>query len=121
MDLGREQRSGEGRTEDRADPRSEPGGEEDAPEQYTSNTPQDLSQQSVLLEMEDEDGDDQPLGADERLDRLSAEDNAEAVMDPDADPDDDPDPLITPPLYGQWHALTRRLLVDVRYFGRLSL
>ena len=30
--------------------------------------------------------------------------------DPDADPDDDPDPLITPPLYGQWHALTRRLL-----------
>lgn len=32
--------------------------------------------------------------------------------DPDADPDDDPDPLITPPLYGQWHALTRRLLVD---------
>ena len=32
--------------------------------------------------------------------------------DPDADPDDDPDPLITPPLYGQWHALTRRLLED---------
>ena len=25
---------------------------------------------------------------------------------------DDPDPLITPPLYGRWHALTSRLLVD---------
>jgi hypothetical protein len=25
---------------------------------------------------------------------------------------DDPDPLITPPLYGRWHALTNRLLVD---------
>jgi hypothetical protein len=25
---------------------------------------------------------------------------------------DDPDPLITPPLYGRWHALTQRLLVD---------
>lgn len=32
--------------------------------------------------------------------------------DPDADPDDDPDPMITPPLYGQWHALTKRLLVE---------
>jgi hypothetical protein len=26
--------------------------------------------------------------------------------------DDDPDPLITPPLYGRWHALTSRLLTD---------
>jgi hypothetical protein len=25
---------------------------------------------------------------------------------------DDPDPLITPPLYGRWHSLTQRLLVD---------
>jgi hypothetical protein len=25
---------------------------------------------------------------------------------------DDPDPLITPPLYGRWHAMTSRLLVD---------
>jgi hypothetical protein len=32
--------------------------------------------------------------------------------DPDADPNDDPDPLITAPLYGQWHALTKRLLKD---------
>lgn len=63
----------------------EEGGKEDAPEQYTSDTPQDLSQQSVLLEMEDEDGDDLPLGADTRLDRLSAEDNAEAVMSEIAD------------------------------------
>ena len=26
----------------------------------------------------------------------------------------DPDPLITPPLYGRWHALTQRLLTDAR-------
>jgi hypothetical protein len=26
--------------------------------------------------------------------------------------DDDPDPLVTPPLYGTWHALTKRLLAD---------
>jgi hypothetical protein len=26
--------------------------------------------------------------------------------------EDDPDPLITPPLYGRWHALQQRLLVD---------
>jgi hypothetical protein len=26
--------------------------------------------------------------------------------------EDDPDPLITPPLYGTWHALTKRVLVD---------
>ena len=26
--------------------------------------------------------------------------------------EDDPDPLITPPLYGTWHALTKRLLID---------
>src|SRR5262249_2908527 len=30
-----------------------------------------------------------------------------------ADVENDPDPLITPPLYGRWHALTRRLLVDI--------
>jgi hypothetical protein len=28
------------------------------------------------------------------------------------DPDDSDDPLITPPLYGRWHALTQRLLND---------
>jgi hypothetical protein len=26
--------------------------------------------------------------------------------------EDDPDPLITPPLYGTWHALTKRVLID---------
>lgn len=28
------------------------------------------------------------------------------------DDENDPDPLITPPLYGRWHALTQRLLLD---------
>ena len=30
-----------------------------------------------------------------------------------AEVENDPDPLITPPLYGGWHALTRRLLLDI--------
>jgi len=30
----------------------------------------------------------------------------------DIDSDDDPDPLVTPPLYGRWHSLTPRLLVE---------
>ena len=30
-----------------------------------------------------------------------------------AEVENDPDPLITPPLYGGWHSLTRRLLLDV--------
>src|SRR5215470_934658 len=30
-----------------------------------------------------------------------------------AEVDTDPDPLITPPLYGGWHAMTRRLLIDI--------
>ncbi|HEV8444754.1 MAG TPA: hypothetical protein VGQ27_14820 [Steroidobacteraceae bacterium] len=36
----------------------------------------------------------------------------DANADPELDPgiQDDPDPLITPPLYGRWHALTERLL-----------
>ena len=43
---------------------------------------------------------------------------AAAAGDANADPasttsvSDDPDPLITPPLYGRWHALTERLLTD---------
>jgi hypothetical protein len=32
--------------------------------------------------------------------------------DPAGEPVADPDPLVTPPLYGAWHALTRRLLLD---------
>ena len=58
--------------------REEPEREEE--EQYTSETPQDKSQQSVLLDMEGDEGDDQPLGADERLDRVTAETNAEVVL-----------------------------------------
>ncbi len=56
----------------------EEGGEGE--EQYTSNTEQDLSRQSVLLDLEEDDDDETPLGADERLERLSAEDNAVAVL-----------------------------------------
>jgi hypothetical protein len=32
--------------------------------------------------------------------------------DPENDPKHDPDPMITPPLYGRWHALTDRLLTQ---------
>lgn len=54
--------------------------EQEQDEQYTMETPQDQSQQSALLNLEDDEEDDQPLGADERLDRVSAEANAEAVL-----------------------------------------
>lgn len=57
--------------------RDDEGGDEE--EQYTTETPQDKSQQAVLLDLEDDDP-DQPLGADQRLDRITAEDNAEAVL-----------------------------------------
>jgi hypothetical protein len=36
--------------------------------------------------------------------------NSASGLGPDVE--DDPDPLITPPLYGAWHALTKRLLVN---------
>lgn len=39
-------------------------------------------------------------------------DDANAGSGLDLDPTGDPDPLITSPLYGRWHALTQRLLVD---------
>lgn len=57
-------------------------------EQYTTLTPQDKSQQAVLLDLEDDDA-DQPLGADQRLDRITAEENAEAVLDEISDYTDD--------------------------------
>jgi hypothetical protein len=42
-----------------------------------------------------------------------AQAHAETALS-DLDPNDlNPDPLITPPLYGRWHALTRRLLTEV--------
>ncbi|MGH9937783.1 MAG: hypothetical protein ACREAM_16170, partial [Blastocatellia bacterium] len=37
----------------------------------------------------------------------------EANQDSGISDENDPDPLITPPLYGRWHALTRRLLLDI--------
>ncbi|MDH3638320.1 MAG: hypothetical protein OES09_07615, partial [Gammaproteobacteria bacterium] len=45
-------------------------------------------------------------------DTYSAEDSATANQGTDLDPNikNDPDPLITPPIYGRWHALTNRLL-----------
>jgi hypothetical protein len=49
--------------------------------------------------------------ADEYQKKLPADANADAVALP-AEVRDDPDPLITPPLYGRWHALTDRLLTD---------
>src|SRR6266508_722477 len=43
----------------------------------------------------------------------SVKDAHDATELPDLDADDDnPDPLITPPLYGRWHALTQRLLTN---------
>ncbi len=56
--------------------------------------------------------------ADDYQEKAADDANTDAGMDgvfqddPDADPDDDPDPMITPPLYGQCHALTKRLLED---------
>lgn len=57
-------------------------------EQYTIDTPQDQSKQSALLDLED-DEEEQPLGADERLDRVSSEANAEAVLNDMSDFTDD--------------------------------
>jgi hypothetical protein len=43
----------------------------------------------------------------------TVKDAHDATQLPGLDPNDDnPDPLITPPLYGRWHALTQRLLTD---------
>lgn len=41
-------------------------------------------------------------------------DSIKAIPDPDPDSEarPDPDPLITPPIYGRWHAKTPRLLTD---------
>jgi hypothetical protein len=59
--------------------------------------------------------------ADEYSDKIAADANADAGVPPtppaEGEPPTEPveeydDPLITPPLYGRWHALTNRLLVD---------
>ena len=47
-----------------------------------------------------------------RLRARIAADEANARPGLGLDPAGDPDPLITSPLYGRWHALTQRLLVD---------
>ena len=50
--------------------------------------------------------------ADDYAAQTAADANADAGLPPDVD--GDPDPLITPPLYGRWHALTQRLLTRAR-------
>ncbi|HKQ76226.1 MAG TPA: hypothetical protein VJ810_21205 [Blastocatellia bacterium] len=49
--------------------------------------------------------------ADDYSEKTTAEANRNSGIG--AEVENDPDPLITPPLYGGWHALTRRLLVDI--------
>ncbi|HKC85068.1 MAG TPA: hypothetical protein VKG02_03770 [Blastocatellia bacterium] len=49
--------------------------------------------------------------ADDYSEKATLEANRNSGLGPEVE--NDPDPLITPPLYGGWHALTRRLLVDV--------
>ncbi len=51
--------------------------------------------------------------ADDYAAQAAAAANAGAgIDDPAGDADSDPDPVITPPLYGMWHAMAKRLLVD---------
>ncbi|HEX3053814.1 MAG TPA: hypothetical protein VHP83_24355 [Aggregatilineaceae bacterium] len=44
--------------------------------------------------------------------KTAPEAHTEAGIAPPEAPDDTDDPLITPPIYGQWHALSQRLLSD---------
>ena len=46
--------------------------------------------------------------ADDYATKIPADANQDAAIDPAIS--NDPDPLITPPVYGRWHALTNRLL-----------
>jgi hypothetical protein len=48
--------------------------------------------------------------ADDYAARAAADANAASGLGDEVE--DDPDPLIVPPLYGTWHALTKRLLTD---------
>ncbi len=50
--------------------------------------------------------------ADEYAEKTVPEAHADAGIEPPEDPDDTDDPLITPPIYGHWHALSNRLLSD---------
>jgi hypothetical protein len=44
--------------------------------------------------------------------KTTAEAHEDSELELEDEEDDDPDPLVTPPLYGRWHALTSRLLVE---------
>lgn len=50
--------------------------------------------------------------ADDYSDKTTAQAHTDSGLSIEDDNPDDPDPLITPPLYGRWHALTSRLLQD---------
>lgn len=50
--------------------------------------------------------------ADEYTQKTAPDAHADAGIEPPEDPDDTDDPLITPPIYGRWHALANRLLSD---------
>lgn len=48
--------------------------------------------------------------ADEYTNKTTADAHSDSGLDIEDENPNDPDPLITPPLYGRWHALTSRLL-----------
>ena len=48
--------------------------------------------------------------AEEYKNKTTADAHADSGLEIEDENEDDPDPLITPPLYGRWHALTSRLL-----------
>jgi len=48
--------------------------------------------------------------ADAYRSKTTADAHADSGLEIEDENEDDPDPLITPPLYGRWHALTSRLL-----------
>lgn len=50
--------------------------------------------------------------ADEYTNKSTADAHDDSGLEIDDENPDDPDPLITPPLYGRWHALTPRLLTN---------
>ncbi len=61
---------------------------------------------SAFINLADDYQRDEPATAHQQADL------PQEVQDEAAGPGADPDPLITAPLYGRWHALTRRLLKD---------
>ena len=53
--------------------------------------------------------------SDDYSEKTPAEANRNSGIGPKVE--NDPDPIVTPPLYGGWHALTRRLLVDINGYS----